>query len=320
MTKAEKMLPNCRSAACALAVLLATLPAAFAQDCTRTIPVNVLTPDTSQAFPFSPESLHATLKGSPITISRREKLHGNRILVLVDTSGSMADKMPFASDALQVLIENIPAGSSIAYGFFDREPHLSGGFTSDRKELIRDLEQLRSHKAYGQTALLDTLQEGLKLFTPANPGDAVLLITDGGENHSHARESALKKELRDSGVRVFAIMLLDAGISVMPEEALAPNSLRQTAEESGGSVLTIYHNWPTLDRKWLLKVAALVQNFWVEGVAGGYLLTVETPANLTKPSNWNLRLDPSGDKRLKNAIVIYPQKLLPCTATAASAR
>jgi len=298
---------------------LAVSSGALAQDCSRTIPVNVLTPETRQALLFSPESLHATVKGNPVTISRREKLHGNRILVLVDTSGSMVDKMPFARDALQVLIENIPSGSSIAYGFFDKQPHLSGGFTSDRKELIKDLEQLRTHKAYGQTALLDTIHEGLKLFNSVNPGDSVLLITDGGENHSHVRESAITKELRDSGVRAFSIMLLvDNGRDFTAEEEPGPRWLRQTAEETGGGVLTIYHNWPTLDRKWLLQVAALVQNFWVEGVAGGYLLTVELPPNLTKPARWNLRLDPSGDKRLKNATIIYPQKLLPCTATAAS--
>ena len=300
-------------------LLLASLQGLFAQNCTRTAPVNVLTYDTHQPVSFQPEQLHGTLEGKPLTISHLEKIKGNRIVVLIDTSASMEKKLPFAKAALQVLIENFPSGSSVAYGFFGEEQQLTRGFTTDSKQFGQALLELNRYKAGGGTPLRDALHQGLRLFKPAYPGDSVLLITDGGENQSALQESAIEKELRTSGVRVFAIVPLVAPQASVPEEVFGPQWLTSVAEKTGGRVFAVYHDWPYMDKKWLQQVGAMLQNFWLNGVAGGYLLNVELPGSLTKPANLKIRINTSGDKHLRDTSVIYPQKLMPCRITAAAA-
>lgn len=284
------------------------------------VPINVLTYETHQPVSFQPQRLQGTLEGRPLTISHLEKIKANRILVLVDTSGSMEKKLPFAKAVLQVLIENFPAGSSVAYGFFGKEQQLTRGFISDPKQFAKALVELSLQRAQGRTPLRDALHQGLKLFKPANPGDSVLLITDGGENSSELRESATEKELRTSGVRVFAVVPLVAPQAITPpEEEFGPQWLTSVAEKTGGRVFAVYHDWPYMDKKWLQPVAAMLQNFWLNGVAGGYLLNVELPGSLTKTANLKIRIDTSGDKHLKDTSVIYPQKLMPCSSAATAA-
>jgi len=300
--------------------LLAVVHAAIAQDCTRAVPINVLTYQTHQPVSFQPEQLHGTLEGKSLTISHLEKIKGNRIVVLIDTSASMEKKLPFAKAALQVLIENFPSGSSVAYGFFGEEQQLTRSFTTDSKQFGQALQELNRYKAAGGTPLRDALHQGLRLFKPAYPGDSVLLITDGGENQSALQESAIEKELRTSGVRVFAIVPLVAPQAMtLPEEEFGPSWLTSVAEKTGGRVFAVYHDWPYMDKKWLQQVGAMLQNFWLNGVAGGYLLNVELPGSLTKPANLKIRINTSGDKHLRDTSVIYPQKLMPCRITAATA-
>src|SRR5215510_15347031 len=262
--------------------LLLILQAAVAQECTATAPVNVLTYDTHQPLPFQPERLHASIGSTPISFSPMEKLQHNRILILTDISGSMEQKLPFVRLMLQLLIQNIPPGSSVAYGFFAVEQHLSSGFTSDGRELYKAIQELNGYKAKGKTALRDALHNGLKLFNSPKPGDSILLITDGGENRSELKESTVEKEIRDSGVRIFALVPLGPS-TVLPEEEFGPRWLGEMANRTGGRVFTIYHDWPLMDKKWLRLVAALVQSFWLDGVGGGHLLTVKLPLNLDKP-------------------------------------
>jgi len=297
--------------------LLVILQAAVSQECTATAPVNVLTYDTHQPLPFQPEHLHASIGNTPISFSSMEKLQHNRILILVDVSGSMEQKLPFVRVTLQLLLQEIRIGSSVAFGFFATEHHLTSGFTTDPKEFSNAIQELNGYKAQGKTALRDALHDGLKLFNPTKPGDSVLLITDGGENRSELKESTMEKEIRESGVRIFALVPLGPSI-VLPEEEFGLRWLEEMANRTGGRVFTIYHNWPLMDKKWLRLVAALIQNFWLDGVGGGYLLTVKLPSNLTKPIRWKLRLDTSGDKRLKDGTVLYPEKLMPCPGTAAA--
>jgi len=230
----------------------------------------------------------------------------------------MEQKLHFARVTLQLLLQNIRIGSSVAFGFFAEGHYLTSGFTTDPKEFSNAIQELNSYKAKGKTALRDALHDGLKLFNPAKPGDSVLLITDGGENRSELKESTMEKEIRESGVRIFALVPLPPS-TVFPEEELGTRWLEEMANRTGGRAFTIYHPWPSMDKKWLQQVAALIQNFWLDGVGGGYLLTVKLPLNLDKPVRWRLRLDTSGDKRLKDASVIYPEKLMPCSSTAAAA-
>jgi hypothetical protein len=73
-------------------------------------------------------------------------------------------------------------------------------------------------------------------------------------------------------------------------------------------------------KKWRETVLKSVQNFWVEGVGGGYRITVMVHGDLKKPTVWKLRLNKSADKRLDEGVVTYPEKLMPCSNPAAGVR
>lgn len=288
---------------------------AVAQECTTTVAVNALTYDTHQPLSFQPERLHASFGSSTIVFSRVEKVQSNRILILVDISASMESKLPFAKIAFQLLLQNLPPGSSLTYGFFNQEYHLAGEFTRNEEEFAKAVQVLEGYKPKGHTALRDAVHEGLKLFQRPAPGDSILLITDAWDNQSKIRDSALEREIRESGVRVFAIVPLfpiESSFTPIGEES-GPLWLEDVANKTGGRIFTIYHDWPHMEKKWLQLTAALLENFWREGVGGGYLLSLQLPVSLTKPIKWKLRLDTSGDKRLKEASLIYPEKLAPCS-------
>ncbi len=322
-------------------LIFAVATCAFSQDCTRTVPVNVLTYNTYQVLPFQPERLRGSLKGRPVTISHFERIKGNRILLLIDISGSMGDFSQL-NDLLDLFLGQIPAGSSVAVGFFNDKTLLSDGFISVPKELIKSLERFRGLEVQGHTALYDAIDQGLRFFQQPNPGDSILLISDGGENESKVQEKALNKALMESGIRVFVILPLTGdspalqSTTAVPGGPLPPpDSLRISAsqiaaearalsdlvEKSGGAVYPILRSdlrWS--HKKWRPRMLDSARKFWLDAVAGGYLISVGVPRDLREPQAWKLSIDKAGDKNLGDGFVIYPRKLMPCSSTDATAR
>src|SRR5215813_13328595 len=297
--------------------LLVIVHAAIAQDCTRTIPITVLNVSSNDPVVFQPTLLHASMEGHPLVISRFEKITGRRILFLLDASGSM-EKSKFVKDVLEALLQQIPPGSSLAYGSFSDSVHLSDGFTTRQDEIRKALDQFQASEIKGKTALFDALDQGLKLFQQPTPGDSILLISDGGENHSTVQKKQLEKELHESRIRLFAIVPIhDMHIAI--EEELGPRSLLEWTEKTGGSALMITDD----DNRWSFKksreqMISSIRRFWLETVGSGYLLTVQLPSDVKKPARWKLHLDTSGDKHLNGLSVAYPEKLMPCSFTAAA--
>ncbi len=293
---------------------------AVGQDCAKTVPANVLDMVDHHTIPaIEADRLHGSMGNSPVVISKVERIKGNRILLLIDVSGSQEPDRVFLQSLVELLLEKTPPGSPIAYGFFSDHPLPASGFTTDPKELSAAAGGLRSMKLYGSTALFDALHEGLKLFQTPLPGDSILVLSDGGENHSNITEGNLSKELKASGVRVFAI--LQANGSMVPEDVAGPLALNGFAAQTGGAIYTLpFSRAVWSDKKSRAELVDTVRTFWLDGVGSGYLLTVEVPVDLKKNARWKLQLDRASDKRLKNATVLYPRQLAPCAITSAAAR
>src|SRR6516165_3808781 len=119
-------------------LLLAIGQSLSGQDC-RVAAVNVLSSDTRQPIPFEPGRLHASLGRVPLEISNFAKIRGNRILILVDISGSM--EIPGLRTLLDLVLQHVPPGSSLAYGFFNESVILSDGFI-DADQFGKALRQL----------------------------------------------------------------------------------------------------------------------------------------------------------------------------------
>lgn len=293
-----------------LGLLLLLVSFGLAQDCKQTVPITLLT-DKHQPPALPAERLQASIEGHPVVISRVEKIAAMRILLLVDVSGSMTE-VKFLPNLVEALLGQIPSGSSLAYGFFNDNVKLSDRFTGNPEEIRAVLIQLPGVTMRGRTALHDALDSGLGLFQRPMPGDSIFIVSDGGENRSRVSEKQLKTRLRESGIRLFAIVPIHK--TPFPEEEIGPPLLPQLAADTGGGVLYLK------DFDTNSSVTTSIRAFWLEAVANGYLLTIHPPSSLNKPTRWKLRLDTSGDKQFKGVSVSYPEELMPCSNAAASAR
>jgi len=300
-------------------LLLLIVQLAVAQECDKIVPVNVLNFSTHGVLQFDPERLHATVGGKPIPISVFHRTGGNRILVLVDISGSMEKNLRFTKAMFRELLEHVPPGVSLAYGFFSEGVYLSRGFTREPEDLAKAVAHVDSltwqHRG---TALYDALHEGLNLFQKVSPGDSILLITDGGENRSRWNEGKVKREILESGIRVFAFMPPSIINAVQPEEIYGPARVSDFADETGGVAFVLRTDWDLGDPKSATATLGSLRQFWSEGIGGGYFVTFKLPESVKKPTKWKLGLDKSGDKHLKDAVVTYPWKLIPCSTIAAA--
>jgi hypothetical protein len=288
------------------------------QDCTRTIPASLL--DLTEHHPIPTlegDRLHGSLQDNPVVISKIEKIRGNRILLLIDVSGSQESDRLFMQSLLKFLLEKTPPGSPIALGFFNDGLLSLSGFLHDARELSAAVDTLRSIKMHGDTALFDALHQGLKLFQTPIPSDTILVLSDGGENHSKITEGSLTKELRTSGVRIFAMLQARANFS-SPEEITGPQALNSFATQTGVYVMPLLQTIRN-DKKSRTELVDAVRTFWLDGVGSGYLLTVQVPVDIKKNTRWKLKLDKGPDKLLKNVTVLYPNQLTPCAIMSGAA-
>ncbi|MGA8490646.1 MAG: VWA domain-containing protein [Terriglobales bacterium] len=156
--------------------------------------------------------------------------------IILDISGSMADKVDQARNALiEFLNVGNPQDEFFLVTFSDR-PQLASGFTSRTQDIE---SQLVFAQPRGRTALLDAIYLGLNQMRKAhNARKALLIISDGGDNHSRYSESEVKSTVQESDVQIFGIGLFDV-YPRTPEEQLGPELLDEITDVTGGRTFTI---------------------------------------------------------------------------------
>lgn len=151
--------------------------------------------------------------------------------VILDVSGSMVAKIDRAREAvLQFLRTANPQDEFFMITFADR-PQLVGDFTQNVENLQAKLLFTRPK---GRTALLDAIYLGLTQMREAKyPRKAILIISDGGDNHSRYTEGEIKLAVKEADVVIHAIGIFDHNFAT-DEERLGPELLSEIAEVTGG--------------------------------------------------------------------------------------
>ena len=91
----------------------------------------------------------------------------------------------------------------------------------------------------GRTALLDAIYLGVNKMRQAKyPKRALLIISDGGDNHSRYTEGEIKSLVKEADVLIYAIGIYDHYMAT-PEEQLGPALLSEITELTGGRAFTI---------------------------------------------------------------------------------
>jgi Ca-activated chloride channel family protein len=195
--------------------------------------------------------------------------------LVFDSSGSMSDKIEKAKEAaLQFFKTSNPQDEFMLINFSER-PHLISAFTS-KFENVQD--GMLFVKPGGKTALLDAVYLGLNEAKKASTSrKALLVISDGGDNHSRYTEADVKRAVKESDVQIYAVGIFDP-LSMRartPEEARGPSLLSELADVSGGRMFSVEDpdELPDIAE----KISIELRNQYVIGYK---------PSNLVRDGRW----------------------------------
>ena len=195
--------------------------------------------------------------------------------LIFDTSGSMSDKIQKSKQAaLQFFKTSNPQDEFMLINFSER-PNLISGFTSKFENLQ---DRLLFVKSGGKTALLDAIYLALHEMRKATTSrKALLVISDGGDNHSRYTENDIRKAIKESDVQIYAVGILEplSSRGRTPEEAQGPGLLAELSEISGGRMFSVEDadELPDIAE----KISIELRNQYVIGYK---------PSNLVRDGRW----------------------------------
>ena len=110
-------------------------------------------------------------------------------------------------------------------------------FRSSRPEEIE--KELLFTRPKGQTSLLDAIYLGLRTMKQAKyQKRALLIISDGGDNHSRFTEKEVKAAAKESDVIIYSIGTFDRYVPTV-EEVRGPELLSEITGPTGGRAFTL---------------------------------------------------------------------------------
>ncbi len=310
----------------------------------RTVVANVLTEAGQPVADVPASSFRGTFHGKSVRVlSATRDLGPRRVVVLLDASGSMLDggaKWQLARRAVSDILNALPAKDQIALLVFAAKVDAVVGFSEGRQAIadrIAALEAGRKSfpKGSRNTALLDAMLEGLSLLQPAQRGDVIYLISDGGDNISRAKPDKVERALLATRVRLFALGLLDPRARGLPQGAGGPapgvvpdrpdplgssrfptrdelirsSPLHDFAEDTGGALFTV--EGYSFEGKRQAELNLSLRRLYSQ-MTQFYRLEVALTEPIDKPGRWKLKLVDDNGKEVKLWHPAYQSIFLPC--------
>lgn len=169
------------------------------------------------------------------------------VALVVDTSGSMADKMEDVRDALEHFIETVRDDDEVTLFEFNSDVDVvAEGSGRDRARLRRAVENLR---AAGGTALYDAIAAGVeRAMKGRHRKKVVIVLSDGNDTSSDRRREDAAAAVRQSEVLLYAL-----GIGHGERGSFGHGALGR-ADEVDGAMLTAMAE-PSGGRAWVLEGA-----------------------------------------------------------------
>jgi Ca-activated chloride channel family protein len=156
--------------------------------------------------------------------------------IVVDTSGSMSYKLDRAREAVAQFCDTANPQDEFFLITFADSPVLATDFTSDTERIESDLLLARSK---GQTSLLDAIYMAIGKMRNARYGrKALLILSDGGDNHSRYTERDIRSAVKEADVLIYAVGIYESYVAT-PEELLGPELLSSVTELTGGHAFTL---------------------------------------------------------------------------------
>jgi Ca-activated chloride channel family protein len=130
--------------------------------------------------------------------------------ILVDTSGSMEPKLAQARAAITEFVNDLNPRDDVFLFAFSSQPFLLQPFTIDHQAVVSRLSLLY---AQGETAIFDTIIDGLLMVRHGRwDKKALLVVTDGQDNASAQSLQQVVAYARQIGVLIYSIGIGNSNI------------------------------------------------------------------------------------------------------------
>jgi len=154
--------------------------------------------------------------------------------LVFDESGSMDYKLRNSRDAAAQFLKTLNREDEAFLVEFGDTARLSVGFTAHTEEIQ---SALKNAQPGGLTAMIDAISTGLHEMKKAkNPRKAIVIVSDGGDNHSHYTAAEIESLVREADVQVYAMGVFEPilPLGLTPEEISGPRLLSEIATQTGG--------------------------------------------------------------------------------------
>ena len=152
--------------------------------------------------------------------------------IIFDISGSMKNKASVARDAAATFLRTGSPEDEYFLVAFNSSAGVLQDFTTD-------VSRLQNHLVFtqtsGMTALYDAVYLGLETLSDGiNTKKALLMITDGEDNHSRYTFSNVREYVKESDVQIYSIGIVDSYGSQLARGRSGRANIDELAETTGG--------------------------------------------------------------------------------------
>jgi Ca-activated chloride channel homolog len=164
--------------------------------------------------------------------------------VVFDTSGSMKESLGGARESLRALMASANPEDEAFLETVSTRPQSVLGFTNDVGEL---LSEVAFDRGRGDTALVDTVWQSLDhMHSAANPRKALIVISDGMDNHSRHTLGELLERAMETDLQIYTISIFNPPSnkkpSQMTEEQHGLLLMQELADRTGGLQFMVRSN------------------------------------------------------------------------------
>jgi Ca-activated chloride channel family protein len=166
------------------------------------------------------------------------------VMLLIDTSGSMAGRLDVAQRAAIDLLATLREGDRAGLVVFNTTAEFAHPLSEERDQVAA---AVRGASAGGATALYEAVYLALRALAQAQPAhvrrQALVVLSDGADNFSHIPFEYVLEAAGAGDVTIFTILL---GSPSLPhplanqrwQDAAARFEMRRLAEDTGGRMFT----------------------------------------------------------------------------------
>jgi Mg-chelatase subunit ChlD len=242
----------------------------------------------------------ADFRGKDATVTSVSQGKTARVVILLDTSKSMAAKDWVVKSIVDELMRSSPQGVQYALVGFSSRVSETVEFGRSGSEVLSALDRLTKSFGEGKTAIRDSELYASDLFGQPQAGDSILVLSDGEDTGSKTNMAAVRQAYWSRGIRMFFFELVDRYPVDQTQTAVEQELF---SEDTGGGYYKI--DGPTGDQ--IPTAIRAVQ----DELSNYYLLRLGLVESAQKTTSMHLELVDSSGRRRKDVTLAFPARISP---------